>query len=134
MLVLKFLLNIRFENVVKIVLPTRRNVAKTGAHPTTVSYTGPTLYISSNPKFLNTKISTDISSNFIFSNRYFVELMNFLPVKLSNIQQNFEKTKFRTFNKISKKSNKLGCSFFRANQPLRGVFIEVRCPFCVKLG
>jgi hypothetical protein len=43
------------------------------------------LYVlSSNPKFPNDQFSTDITSNFIFPNRHFVEQISFLPDNLSN--------------------------------------------------
>jgi hypothetical protein len=87
------------------------------------------LYVlSSNSEFPNDQLSTNISSNIIFQNRHFVEknryffeqisfrwdvlsnwCIHFLPVELSNIQQNLEATIFLTFNKIS---NTLG---FRTN-------------------
>jgi hypothetical protein len=107
-------------------------------------------------KFSNAKISTVSSSAVkiyvrivIISKCHFVELIHFLPVKLSNIQQNFEKIRLIWLvpcllhsTNFWTNSAYLACSLTPPNwavlfcdkHPLRGIFIEVRCPLWAQLN
>jgi hypothetical protein len=68
--------------------------------------------IFSKSKFQNYKFSTDISSNFISSNRHFVEQISFRTDIVSNIQRNVDLTEFTIFrcHKMSEHS-----TIFRTN-------------------